>query len=332
MTRAIQAQYPSIKDFGGKTEEFLRFVDPENDKWSAFNPCIAFSPAYGYAMTIRSSNYVVNQKTGALNVVAGGSMLKSEIWFAHLDQDTLRIATRQKIRFDGSGPSISRGLEDARLFWRDDSWYFTAVMLEREHTPFSRVALYRYNQNTNLATFVKKYDGYDAFRAEKNWLTTDSPNPNFDFVTGPRTTYKDGTFTSKATNLQSLAGLRGGTNLLSLGDGTYLGLVHFTYLKRYTEFNKNTYAYTDTIQKKYTHQFVRFNNYGSPIEISGEFIFDGLGIEFAAGMVKKDGELVITYGVHDAAARMATISADAVMGILEPIDEIYTPVAIPRIN
>jgi predicted GH43/DUF377 family glycosyl hydrolase len=332
MTRAIQAQYPRIEDFGGKTEEILRFVDPENEKWSAFNPCIAFSPEYGYGMTIRSSNYAIDSRTGVLNIVAGGSMLKSEVWFAQLDQDSLQIVSRQKVKFDGAGPSISRGLEDARLFWRDDSWYFTAVMLEREHTPYSRLALYKYDQTTNTASFVKKYDGHSVFRPEKNWMVPTEPNVSFEFVTDPTTTYKDGTFTSKSSGLNSLGGLRGGTNLLLLKDGTYLSLVHTTFITRFTEFNKNTYAYTDGIVKKYNHQFARFSNNGSLIELSREFVFDSLAIEFAAGLVEKDGQFIITYGRNDQSSHMATVDVDVVMDLLEPADEIYLPIALPKIN
>ena len=332
MTRILKSKYPSLKELGAKTGEILRFVDPENDKWSAFNPCIAFSPEYGYAMTIRSSNYVFDERTGVLTVVSGGTLIKSDVWFAYLDQETFQIIARQKIKFDGSGPSISRGLEDARLFWRDGSWHFTAVMLEREHTPYSRMVVYKYDQFTNTASFVKKYDGSEVFRPEKNWMLPENPNPNFDFVTGPTTTYKDGVFSTKSSNLEALGGIRGGTNLLELGDGTYLGLTHFTHISRFSEFNKNTYSYVNAVVKYYTHQFVRYNNYGAPIEVSEDFVFDVLGIEFAAGLVRKGDQYVITYGNHDASARMATIDVDVVLGMLEPVDEVHISTATPKIN
>jgi hypothetical protein len=107
-----------LKQFGAITGEFLRHVDPMNSKWSAFNPCIAYSPERGYAMTIRSSNYIIDDRTGALTMTVGG-LVKNELWFAELDQETLEVASRRKVQFDNAGLSVSRGVEDARLFWRE---------------------------------------------------------------------------------------------------------------------------------------------------------------------------------------------------------------------
>jgi hypothetical protein len=195
----------------------------------------------------------------------------------------------------------------------------------------ARVALYKYDQDLNLATFIKKYEGYDVFKPEKNWMLAVSPNPNFEFITYPTTTYRDGVFTSRASNAKVLGGLRGNTNLLELGDGTYLSLVHTVYMKKFDEFNKNTYSITHAVQRRYTHQFIRFDSYGKAIELSREFFFEEFDVEFAVGLVQKEDQYVITYGRKDQSAHMAVIHKGTVMNMLEPIEDMHAPTTAPNI-
>ena len=329
MSRLIREPYPTFKDIGGVTARFLRLVDPENKAWSAFNPSIAYSPEFGYAATIRSSNYTIDEMSGAIDVRIG-NLVKSEVWYATFD-DKFELVSRVKIKFAPGGLSLSRGVEDARLFWRDGSWHFTAIMLEKEHTPYARVALYKYDPDTNLATFIKKWDGPDVFRPEKNWMIPPEVNPNFDFIYGATGVIKDDCLIAKPSTIKALGGLRGNTNLHPLGDGTYLALMHSLYLKGGNVLNQRTMGMQRASYRKYTHQFVRFDNYGTVIELSDEFIFDELDIEFAAGIVEKDGKYVISYGRNDVSSHLAIIDKQRVHEMLIPVDEIYVPMILPTI-
>lgn len=329
MSRVIREPYPKFRQLGGVTGQFLRLVDPDVPSWSAFNPSIAYSPEFGYAATIRSSNYTIEEATGAIDVRIG-NLVKSEVWYATFD-DKFELQTRVKVQFDKSGPSLSRGVEDARLLWRDGSWYFTAIMLEKEHTPYARVVMYKYDPVANLATFIKKWDGPDVFRPEKNWMTTPEVNPNFDFIYGATGVIKDDCLIGKPSTNKALGGLRGNTNLHPLGDGTYLALMHSLYLKGGTVFSQRTMSMQKASYRKYTHQFVRFDNYGNVIELSDEFVFDDLDIEFAAGIVEKDGKYVISYGRKDTSSHLAIIDKQRVNDMLIPVDEIYVPMIMPTI-
>ena len=330
MSRVIREPYPKFKELGGVTGQFLRLVDPNAPAWSAFNPSIAYSPEYGYAATIRSSNYTIDELTGAIDVRVG-NLVKSEVWFATFD-DKFELQTRVKVQFSKDGPALSRGVEDARLMWRDGSWYFTAIMLEKAHTPYARVVMYKYDPVENLATFIKKWDGPDIFRPEKNWMTTaEAANPNFDFIYGCNTIVKDDLTIAKPGTKAALGGLRGNTNLHPLGDGSYLALMHSLYVKGGNVFNNRTMGMQRAAYRKYTHQFVRFDNYGTIIELSDEFIFDDLDIEFAAGMVEKDGKYIISYGRKDVSSHLAIIDKQLVNDMLIPVDEIHTPLTVPMI-
>jgi hypothetical protein len=84
--RKLKPSYQTIEKMGGRVFKVRRLAEADNKLWSAFNPSIAYSPKYGYAMTIRSSNYVINLKTGHLEIVDGGEVA-SRLWFCELDED-----------------------------------------------------------------------------------------------------------------------------------------------------------------------------------------------------------------------------------------------------
>jgi hypothetical protein len=289
----------------------MRLINPDDRAWSAFNPSIGYSSEVGYAMTIRSSNYVLDSVSGSITVTNGG-YVKNKLWFADLDQSTLEITAVRQIQFAYDEYPLVRGIEDAKLFWRDGSWYFSGIMLEREHTNTCRVCLYQYDYVNNIATLVKKWEGPDVFRPEKNWMFPYKENPNFDAIYGATGIVKDDKLVAKFLNEKSLGGLRGNTNLWELEDGTYLAIMHTLYLKRSTYYGPKKFSNAATEQRRYSHQFVRIDQYGSLVGLSPEFIFDELDIEFAAGLVEKDGYYIITYGSKDITAHMATIPVEEV--------------------
>jgi hypothetical protein len=316
MKTKIQQSYPTIDKLGGKTRQIRRLVNPEDKTWSAFNPSIAYSPAEGYAVTIRSSNYVIYLDTGYLEVTNQGE-IKAQVWFAELNDD-LSLRNLRQVQFD-SDLKFDRGVEDAKLFWRDNSWWFTGVIMEKAHTPYARVGLFKYNHKTNTATLIKKHDGPDYARPEKNWMAPYEFNPNFDYVYGPTALVKDNVLIQKFNTNKSLSGLRGNTNLWDLGDGTYIAVVHTLYTKNVTYQSRRTFSMHSGTQKFYTHRFAKYDSNGYIIGISKEFQFEINGIEFAAGIVEKDGDFLISYGINDISAHIASIPKNKVLALVEDI-------------
>ena len=80
MKNKIKQSYPTIAKLGGSTRQIRRLVDPDVKTWSAFNPSIAYSPTEGYALTIRSSNYVIYLDTGYLEVTNQGEIKNQVIY------------------------------------------------------------------------------------------------------------------------------------------------------------------------------------------------------------------------------------------------------------
>lgn len=314
MSDEIVKVCPTFAGLGGKVWPIGRYVS-ENRNWSACNPSIAYSPKLGYAMTVRSSNYILHPTTGVLSVLEGSEVL-SKVWFCELDND-LNPKNMREVVFSPDGPRIHRGVEDPKLFWRDDSWYFTGVMLERDHTPEARMALYKYDQETNTAIFVRKWGSPDASKPEKNWMLPYEPNPNFDFIYGPYSVVKDDLVISRLDGVPAAGGLRGNTNLWLLEDGTYLAVVHNLF-DRYTKSEEKLY----TQNRAYIHRFATYSQTGELVGLSPEFVFKSLGVEFAAGLVVKDEQLIVSWGERDATSYLASISLQLVLESIKPVGEL----------
>ena len=266
----------------------------------AFNPSIGYSPIDGYAMTARTANYKLNPRTGSYNVTNGEPKVRNKSHFSFLDNE-LSPEKWSEIKYPHE-PKIYRGVEDLRLISRNGSWYFTGVMLE-DHTPWARMCLYKLEPNLE-AEYIETYKGEEATVPEKNWVTHGAlDSTNFDFI----------------KNISR--GIRGGTSLVQYEDG-YLGVSHKTYAKKTSFYNPRTFGYVNGTIRNYTHLFSFYNKNLELIKLSKEFTFrENAKIEFACGLVQKDSDIYISYGVNDEESWMASITLEKVKNLLgEAID------------
>ena len=93
-------------------------------------------------------------------------------------------------------------------------------------------------------------------------------------------------------------------------DGGWLALVHEAGLR--------------DKQRHYRHRFVWFDEATRLRGVSRPFFFDKSGVEFAAGLAwHPDGKrLVVSYGVEDSEAWIATVDADDVRCVLEDVEQL----------
>ncbi len=307
----------TFEKLGGEIRYLRRLVDKEDKLWSAFNPSIGINPFKGYAITFRSSNYVILPH-GELSVTYGDK-IRNNVWFAELDDD-LQLQNLRPIDFSRCGVDLYRGVEDAKLLARDGRWMFTAVAMERD-IPIARHCECYLNDE---ATFVEKvvlYEGVNAMRPEKNWMTANYKSPNFDYVYNGNGIVKDGKVIMRLLDNKNLAGLRGNTHLLELEDGTYIAVMHKLLVsKGRQKFLVDRQIYVDDVQKDYYHYFVRINRDGWVVEMSEPFRFISKGIEFAAGIIEKDGNIIISFGKDDVSSHLAIIDKKKVLKLLKKVD------------
>jgi hypothetical protein len=303
-------QYPTIRSLGGHIVDLKRFVYPDNKNWSATNPSIGYAPRKGYAIAIRSSNYVI-LPNGTYTVTTDG-LIQSHVWFSELNKN-FEITNLRKIDISGVGLDLRRGLEDPKLFWRDGSWWFTAVMLEKAHTPFARMVTCQLDKNATKIISLEKHAGIDTNRPEKNWMLPYKPNPNFDFIYASNATIKDSVLTTSMQDIPKLQGIRGNTNLHDLGDTTYLAVTHRTMQKTSMVHEPNSFGSIKATLRNYVHFFTRYDQYGKVIGISQGFQFYKPGVEFAAGIVADKKDFIISFGREDVSSHLAVIPQKIVL-------------------
>jgi len=313
--KKLHTNYPNITALGGYIVDVRRLVDPTNKNWSAFNPSIAHHPRKGYAMTVRSSNYVITDR-GEYKVVDGG-LIKSQVWFSELDKN-LKLKDLRKIDLSGVEPKLSRGLEDAKLFVRDGKWMFSAVVLE-ESVPKARMAIASLDAKGTRVTKLDIFPSTDAGRVEKNWMVSPEENPYFDFIYGPNQIVKGDQMISWMTDHPVISALRGGSNLMPMGDGNYLAVTHRMFGKQDSYFQPETFGMVHSDRREYVHYFVKYDEKGIIRAMSDGFIFYKPGVEFAAGLTSRKKELLISFGREDVSSHIAVMPYETVLKSLRPV-------------
>jgi predicted GH43/DUF377 family glycosyl hydrolase len=307
---------PLLSTFGATTVGFSRYIQESELEWSSTNPSIGFSKKYGYGMLVRSANYFLNTEYYGINVTTG-STIKNRLWYVSLNSD---LSAKSLIEIKAITPDylpISRGLEDARLFSRDGEWFFTCVILET-HTPVARIALFSLDFTSGTATFIEKYESWDPTKLEKNWMTPAlEANSTFDYIYGPTGIVKDRKFDIKECTNENISHVRGGSCLWPLDDGSYLAVIHEVSIKPIERFNPRTFAKELTGLRQYSHRFARYSYTGELIQISEHFIFNHYNVEFSCGLVEKDGNFIISYGLQDVAAHFAIIPKEKALAMLK---------------
>ncbi len=309
MSTKLEQTYPTVDSLGGKIINVRRLADPNVREWSATNLSIGYHKATGYIGMFRSGNYVITEQ-GEYKVVVGG-IIKSKIYVSELDPKTYKLTNSRlldvkKISKEGE---LVRGLEDPKVFYRDGAWHFTAVTMEKGHTEKARMSICRLNQDLTAIESFEKFSGIDGIRPEKNWMVPYDKSPYFDWIYGTNATLKDNVLTTQLSDSDDIAGLRGSSNLHLLKDGTYLAVVHRMWTRVIMNHNLRFYV----------HYFANYNEKGLLINISKGFIFEHMGVEFAAGLCEQDDNFLISYGSKDVSSHIAIMPKATVLKSLHPV-------------
>jgi hypothetical protein len=302
---------PSIHQLGGEIKNVRRLADPSIKEWSATNLSIGYHESTGYIGMLRSGNYVITA-AGAYQVVTGDT-IRSKIYISELDPETYKLTNLRMLNVDNlskEGP-LRRGLEDPKLFWRDNAWHFTCVTLEKGHTEKARMAICRLSDDLTSIVSFEKFCGIDAHKPEKNWMLSPEPNEYFDWIYGPTSTIKDKKMITHMNDNQEIASLRGSSNLYPLEDGTYLAVVHRLF----------TRTIVNNAHRFYVHYFAKYDKKGKIIALSRGFIFENRGTEYAAGLTTQGETFLISYGSSDVSSHIAILPQKLVFASLLPVPE-----------
>jgi hypothetical protein len=314
----MQEDYPKINQLGGKIIDLRRLAMPDNKNWGATNASIGYHPKKGFALALRSSNYVITPN--GQYTVTEGNEIKAKVYFSELDKDlsikNLRLIDTSTV----PGWVFSRGLEDPKLFYRDGSWQFTCVTMEKDITPRARMAIAKLDTRKNCITEFTKFPGIDEARPEKNWMLPYEPNPNFDWVYGPNAVIAGQNLITWMTDNPAITALRGNSNLWLLEDGTYLAVTHRMFGKADAVWVPQTFGTVNGYIRNYVHYFTQYDSAGMIIAMSRGFQFYEKGVEFAGGLVVKDKNVIVSFGRNDVSSHLAVMPLDVVIKSLQPVN------------
>lgn len=310
---------PLFTDLGGEIWRIRRFADPGDTRFSAFNPSVAYSPAEGYVVLMRSSNYFFDPKTGD-TVGTFGTRVNNRMWMANLDKNwQIREETVRQIDFSDCGKFL-RGPEDGRLYWRDGSWEILSVMKEPSITnDIPRLGTFRLDGIK--AKLIKIHDEGELQDVEKNWMPTYEKNPLFDYVYSSTDVYVTGVGKKRLREPTISAGdnIRGGSCLWDLGDYGYIAIVHEVDPYKQMVYSARSFAYRIKLFRRYYHRFARYDKTGKLVGLSDRFRFNGVRIEFAAGLVVSENDVIVSYGYKDVASYLGKIPLKTVKELINDI-------------
>jgi hypothetical protein len=219
-----------------------------------------------------------------------------------LDELAMEVMDLKLVEPEADYEGFQWGIEDVRLFWREDGLHGIGVIIPIEGGEYKlRLAEILIDYDAGTYKLLKDH-GRPFGHAEKNWSPSEVANPHFDFVYSPTQVVKDG----KVYGVDNDLFIHNGTPLIHYQDG-YLSIGHAVVAIN----GERTYAQIA----------LKFDEFGILVAHSQFFHFN-LGwreklretIEFASGLLWSDGkegeELLIGLGVKDEIAALCKLSID----------------------
>lgn len=286
---------------------------PVPEGWSRFNPSIApDADGEGLHLVMRSSNYTMSRQL-RYTIRDDSGVIRTTNYLLALSPD---LAIRDVQAIDDAvfrvepPPFPISGFEDCRLFRHRGAWWVSATVRDRGVRGVCQIALLRLEEAT-AAEMQLLSDGES--RHEKNWMPVPDAEEGllrFVYSCCPTviTCYDDaaGAVVPELIQPGPLIARRfsGGSQAIPI-DGGWLCLVHEA-------------VNFDDGGRVYTHRWVWFDAAWRLARLSAPFLLQERGIEFAGGLARRGDDVVISYGVWDRDAWLATVPIAEVAPLLAP--------------
>jgi hypothetical protein len=171
------------------------------------------------------------------------------------DPETLKITGLKEVKPAEEYPGFQWGIEDVRLFWREDGLHGIGVILPiTDKGPMANQAEILINYEKGTYTLVRDY-GRPMGTHEKNWSPPETPQRLFDFIYSPTQIVIDGQIVGEKNDLF----LHNGTPLLEYEDG-FISIIHIVVSVKSERTYATLAAKWDKAGKMTHHsQFFHFN-------------------------------------------------------------------------
>lgn len=240
----------------------------------------------------------------------GFDAIRTTSFLCHFDPDTLDVTRSVEIRRPSNMPApVYDGVldaEDLRVFQHGDGLYANATILEQNREAWREQFLLEIEADGQVQNWDYMQPRWLSKRNEKNWMPIASVfHSNIRFIYSPGVVCdREGNLIHNNPPKLATDAFSGSSQLLPFEAG-WIGLVHEA---RPDPRNGKRY---------YQHRFVWYDSDFTLQKISMPFYFFDRQIEFAHGMCYiGGGSLLISFGVLDREAWLATVAIDEVRSFL----------------
>lgn len=280
----------------------------------ATNPSVVNDDGY-YRIVVRVVNFTTTN--GIDYETPAGAPISTLNFLLQLDEQLTAVTSAEILPpadFPDPRFEMVRGFEDLRPFrWRDRLWG-VATVRELNSSGWCQMVIAQIDSSAAGDARMTDWrvlatDG--TKRHEKNWMPrVVEDRLEFVYSADPtRIVDHEGQLIHQTSPEAALGHLRGGSQLISFDDG-WLALTHEVAMVGGG--------------RNYLHRFAWFDRSDRLRRISEPFHLGGRGVSFAAGLAwHNDGErLIVSYGVQDATAWLATVLATDVRAAILPADDV----------
>jgi glycosyltransferase involved in cell wall biosynthesis len=298
--------------------EFTRipFTPPEG--WAAMNPSVINRSVNGVdtpIVLVRTVNYEITPEgvyaiRGTDGSYSRDNPISTRNYLCVLDHG-LNLKAVRELALPTNWPEpkfdLVRGFEDSRLFEYGGILHTVSTVRELTEEGWCEQVLAQVSERGYCDNWQVMRP--EIRRHEKNWMPwadgwPKTPDDKVSFVYRLNSLIdSDGRQFTDLKSLWSLDHISGGSQVIYIGEGRCLALVH----------EANPIPGRPT--RYYKHRFVMFNMTGGVMALSLPFVFHDKQIEFAAGLAyfPKKRQLMVSYGVRDCEAWLGTMSLDDVV-------------------
>jgi predicted GH43/DUF377 family glycosyl hydrolase len=263
-----------------------------NPKKPYYNPSICWYKGK-LMISIRSSTWTRDEHGNRAIML---DKLHTDVILGELDPKTLKAKNLHKLEYAGKvHPFIKDiGMEDVRLFVRDGELHAIGVCMSAIDRNGQSVHLAHAIVKGNQLVFKELLTKPWPDRIEKNWTPPEEPTEAFDYIYSPTQTLKDGVLTGEP---EYHGRVHGGSQAIKWEDG-YLSFVH--------KIHRMSHDWDGFTQ--YVNYAMKYDKNGIAKEISqGFMLFGDNQVEFISGLVLNDDKFLVSLGVGDKMAVLATI-------------------------
>lgn len=248
---------------------------------------------------VRTHNYSYTDE-GQFVARDGTGIIRTRNLFVEFGDD-LQVLTQHEVEDHAPEPpvvrdALVRGFEDCRLISFQGNLYASCTVMDRISPWQCEWALLDLDQQHNVSRIRINKTVAPTLR-QKNWMPCIADDRlMFIYSTYPTTVVQFRFDVGQPEIVQineaplALDHVKGGSQLVRLDDGGWLCVVHETIER-------------PMARRPYLSRFVRFDEQFRLIACSDLFYFHKNDVEFAAGLVRRNGSLFVSYSTDDAESR-----------------------------